>query len=374
LIIDQNLFANGCLKTIENAFKDSELSFCVCPVNEGDTGIATLKNLTGQYVENGCDSIITAGNKDLVKMSKILNIAVSGKPADIMNFKGSDMIPGPLNPLFSIIVNMDCMDTLIREVNFEKRNYCSDFLVPDIIFIDPEILQYPDMDTLAGTVLEALSISMEAYLSDSDPFIRSYAGKAVNIIMDDLIILMEMISKKRPYFYSVIRKKRIEERWFALYNAICMSGIVASNRLSSPVRTLGKLLSGICNQSDGVLMGILLPNVLEHFAIQNKTFNKQSLLPLTGTELYCRTPEYQRRDHVFYLIRNVINELSIITSTPVTLKNAGIVMENLESVIETLQANDVFVMSEDDCRNILNHAYWGSPLNSHSDMITHKGE
>jgi alcohol dehydrogenase class IV len=233
--------------------------------------------------------------------------------------------------------------------------------MPDIVTIDPRMLKDEEPEKVVCTALAALTYAAESYAAGQhNPFSATYAQLAVDFVMNNLLDVVKESLTPRGKLKALIHEFTDKNAQVALANAACMAGYVYSNTPEGLASKLGRALSAYCDTCEGLLMGILLPYVLEYHAVKNSTDMEKLLLPMAGLDLYCSTPGYQRSATAIGKIRQLQNELYSMTSgqLPRTLEDTRLSKDKLpEIAAKAMEDKDV-----NGCLTILEHAYTGRPV------------
>ena len=98
IVTDKENAKKGLIKKITDAFKDSGMTLGIFDGVPPVPDRKLVRGLMNRYRDTGCDSIIAAGEGVVVDTAKALNIVVSGRPEDLHEAAGEDMIQNPLGP------------------------------------------------------------------------------------------------------------------------------------------------------------------------------------------------------------------------------------------------------------------------------------
>lgn len=365
IITEKSLSERGVIRNITNAFKGSGLTLGIYDGVNGESGVETIKELTGIYNDKGFDSIIAAGGGKVADISKILNIVVSGAPADMKACRGKDKIEKALNPFIYVPTSAgDGMETS-REARLGELFFSSFYLMPNIVAIDPRMLVEAGANETVDTAMTALAHCVEAYTENgASPLGVSYAHTAIRFVMDNLLNEVEHALKPKGRLAKLVDGFSFHEERVALANAAVMGGYVYSNLRTGLVHRLGCEISRFSRVSQGDCMALILPCLLEYRAHVKGEDLEKVLVPVAGIERYCATPPGQRFESAMGRIRDLVNELYILTSArvPRTLEDAGVSRERLDEVAALVAAEEVFGYGQKELRLILEHAFEGKPV------------
>lgn len=356
---------NGLVKKLVGAFNGSGLNIGVYDGVTEMSGLDTVRELYSLYLDKGFDSIISLGNGRVVDVAKVLNIAVSGKFEDIKAAEGTDNIREPLRPFILVPVSSGtCMETSGKAAIGDKI-FFSQFLMPNIVTIDPRMLNDKDPGKIVCTAYAALTYAAESYVSDQhNPFSVTYAQLTVDFVMNNLIDVVKDALTPKKKLKALIHEYMNKNAQIALANAACMAGYVYSNTPEGLAAKIGRTVSAYCDTCECLIMGILLPYVLEYHAVKKGTRLSKLLRPMSGLDLFCITPEQQRFTMAIGKIRHLQNELYSMTSAqiPRTLEDTKLSKDKLSEIAAKVMEGSNGDCDVNDCLMILEHAYSGKPI------------
>lgn len=282
VITDRKTVKDGVVKTLIGAYGDSG---CVIGgVYDGVTeyaSVTTVLDAAGLYRDRGCDSIIAIGGENAASVAKGVNLLVSHRTDDLMQFES---LPDTMNlrPLIVIITS----DSGGRETStsgvIAGRVFDSDELMPDIAVIDPRMLKKRGSAETIVNSLGAMAEAIEACTEEvANPMNDSFAFAAIQLIHENLSKTMNG---------RCSRKERL-----GLANGIAISGIVSSNAPEGLCTALAGELARSTGNSRALLAAVILPYVLEYKLKHAKGgVRGELLLPLAGIDGYCASAENDR--------------------------------------------------------------------------------
>ncbi len=362
IITTKDINAGGLIKNIVNAFKTSGLVLGVYDAIDDSPGIETIKTLTDIYMNKGFDSIIAVGAGEVADVAKILNIAVSSSPEDLKKSIGVDNIAEPLRPFVYVPTSLGTGGEASGNATLGDMSFSSKYLMPDIVTIDPRMLKEEKHENVVNLALASLTKSAEVYADQaSDPFVCSYAHLSIECIMTHLEDVVRNSVAEKGWFGKIKNEFTDKKGRIALANASIMADSVYSNAMEGLAQKLGREISEICDVKPGIVMGVMLPYVLEYNAYRKGHNAEKLMLPVAGLDVYCSTPAGQRFDSAIGKIRHLQNELYSISSAvlPRTLEDVNLPKDILSKIAETVAGDDY---DKDACLMILEHAYAGKPV------------
>ncbi|SLM27884.1 putative alcohol dehydrogenase [Desulfamplus magnetovallimortis] len=334
-----------------------------------DSDLNTVNNLAGIYREKGCDSIIALGGGSVLDTAKGVNILVSEKSDNILDFKGSGALKHKLKPLIAVPTTagtgseVTMAAVIADKANDRKLLFGSLFLLPDAAVIDSRMTMTLPPHITALTAMDALTHAVEAsYCLGRNPLSDSYAHEAIEMINRDLL--------------KVLKTPDDKDGRLALATAATMAGIAFSNSPVGMVHTLGHSVGSVCHAPHGTCMAILLPYGMEYNMHKREERIGEILLPLAGPDIFAATPFNLRAEKAVAHIRKLNQELSVATggihgTSLGELKdrdgNKMVLKEKLPDIAKTAMGDGTLFynpedMDYEDFLMVLEAAYEGVPL------------
>ena len=352
IITDKALAEKGLIKKITGAFKDSGMTLGIFDGVPTVPDLKLVRKLMNNYRDTGCDSIIAAGGGAVVDTAKALNIVVSGRPEDIKESAGEDLIKNPLGPLvFVPTASGTGFETSMFAI-LGGLSFASHFLMPDLVVIDPRMVTAEKTDAVVSTAMIALAHCAEAYTCPAkNPVTDTYAYASMQFVMENLANVVKTGDKKGR---------------LALVNAATMAGITFSNSPRGMGHELGWAAGDISGLPHGICMGILLPYVLEYNINSEGYHMSDMLLPVAGLEIYAGTAENLKAIKAINFIYDMQHDIHDIAkgAIPLTLKDAGISKAALDGIARAAVGEGRLGFNLDDCMVILEHAWEGKQITS----------
>jgi len=350
ILTDRVVAKKGLIRKIRGAFKDSGITLSIFDGIPPVPDLKLLRSLMNNYRDTGCDSIIAVGGGVVVDTAKALNIVVSGKPEDLKEVVGEDLIKNPLGPFVFVPTVSGTGFETSRFATLGGLSFASNFLMPDLVVIDPRMVIAENANVLVSTAMIALAHCAEAYTCPAkNPMTDTYAYPAIQFIGENLVSVIK----------SGDRKGRL-----TLANAAIMAGIAFSNTSRGIIHDLGWAVGDISGHSHGICMGILLPYALEYNIDSEGYHMSDMLLPMAGPEVYAGTAKNLRARKAINFIYDMQHDICDITKgrIPLTLKDAGISKDALQGIAGAAVGDGRAGFNMDDCMVILEHAWEGKPI------------
>lgn len=208
------------------------------------------------YQEAGCDAIVAVGGGSPIDCAKGIGI-VSSNDRNILKFEGVDRITIPPPPMICIpttagtgadVSQFAIINDTTRKV---KIAIISKKIVPDIALIDPLPLTTLSPELTAHTGMDALTHSVEAYVSNaSSPVTDIHAFESLQLMNGFLL-------------KAVHDPKNIEYRYKTLLGSLC-AGLAFSNASLGAVHAMAHSLGGFSDLPHGECNALLLEHVMAY--------------------------------------------------------------------------------------------------------------
>jgi alcohol dehydrogenase len=333
LMADQGVKAAGLVDIVLNALGESEVTVGalfdqVPPESATDTvnGIADL------YRAKHCDGLIAVGGGSVMDTAKGVNILVSKGGDDILAYKGADVLSGPLNPLVVIPTTAGTGSeatnaaVIVDSETHVKLGFVSEYLLPDVAFLDSRMTLTLPPKLTAATAMDALTHAMEAYICiQKNPLSDAFAWKAIQLMGQNLTKALADPGDKATRLL--------------LANASLMAGTAFSNSMVGCVHSLGHAAGAVARIPHGVAMSIFLPHGLRFNLPVRREMIGEMLLPLVGAALYTQTPVSERPEATLKVVEDLKQTLYEKTGLPRNLKEVGVRRDQFEAIAQ-LAIND----------------------------------
>ena len=207
------------------------------------------------YGESGCDAIVAIGGGSPIDCAKGIAIGVSNKK-NILEFEGVDNVAIPPPPMICIpttagtgadVSQFAIITDTGRRV---KIAIISKVIVPDIALVDPVPLTSLTPDLTANTGLDAITHSVEAYVSNaSSPVTDILALESIRLMKDHLLAAYQ-------------NPASVEERYQTMLGSL-LAGLAFSNASLGAVHAMAHSLGGYLDLPHGKCNALLLEHVAE---------------------------------------------------------------------------------------------------------------
>ncbi len=348
VITDKKTVKDGIVKTLVKSFYNSDITIgAIYDEVPGYASTALLKNLSRLFRDRGCDSIIALGGDAAASAAKGLNILVSNKSDDILNFQNMET-SAALKPFIFIPTSQARGTETSNEAVIDARIYKSDDLFPDLVLIDSRMLKWNDRKDTASSAMLALAQSIEACtFSESNPINDAFAYASIEMVYENLAGSLRCFFNKQ------------EKTGFI--NGVAISGIVYSNAPEGLARAIGFEMEKMTGHHAGLCAGLVLPYALDYkFRFEKTGVRGELLLPLAGIENFCSVHESERAEKSVELLYLMIDNLE--GSIPGRIKDLNIPMYMIKKIADAAEARGGSKYSKGAALKILEHAYEGIPF------------
>lgn len=207
------------------------------------------------YLQSGCDAIVAIGGGSPIDCAKGIGIVVSNKQ-EILAFEGVDTIAIPPPPLICIptTAGTGADVSQFAIINDTKRKVkiaiISKKIVPDIALVDPVPLTSLTAELTAHTGMDAITHSMEAYVSNASSAVTdTLALESISQMSENLVN-----AQKNP--------DNIAYRNQTLLGSL-LAGLAFSNASLGAVHAMAHSLGGFSDLAHGACNSILLGPVID---------------------------------------------------------------------------------------------------------------
>lgn len=356
IVTDPGVSKAGLAKYVIDAFAGSGMVIAgIYDQVPSDSSLKTVHDLAEAYRKNGCDCLVAVGGGSVIDSAKGANILVSEGVDDLRPFVGSDLLRGHLKPLVVIPTTSGTGSEVTTAAMVSdpekdmKLAITSRYLVPSLAVLDPRMTLALPPPITAATAMDAMTHSMEShYCLQRNPLSDGYGWTAIRLIS--------------RYLIHVLENSRDEEGRLALANAACMAGVAFSNSMVGMVHAFGHAAGAVCHIPHGVTMNIFLPHGLEYNLSKASDLIGELLLPLTGSEVYAKTPGEQRASKTVETIVRLRERLHELTGMPYTLKGAGVSPVRFEEIVGKTLSDGAMMynpteVDREDALRVLQKAY-----------------
>ncbi|MBF0210146.1 MAG: iron-containing alcohol dehydrogenase [Desulfamplus sp.] len=339
VITDKGVVGAGLVKIFIDSFGSSNMTIgAIFDDVPPDSSSQVVEKITSIFRQNRCDSLVALGGGSVIDTAKGVNILVTENADDLLKFSGAEMLKKKMQPLVVIPTTSGTGSevTVVAVISDVKRNlkmaFTSTYLLPDIALLDPRMTLTLPPKITAATAMDAMSHAVESFINlQKNPMSDAYAVAAIEMIRKNVLKAVSDGSSK--------------EVRLAMANASTMAGIAFSNSMVGVVHALGHAAGGICHIPHGIAMNIFLPFGLEYNMPKCHNNIAQLLLPISGADIYARTPENRRAEQMIHYLRQLQKALNDLCDLPINLKQAGVTEDKLPQIAQAAIDDPSLVMN-----------------------------
>lgn len=253
IVTDEILQKIGVTEKLTELLKG--LSYGIYTGVKPEPEIALVQECKEAFVSGGHDGLIALGGGSAIDIAKAVS-GFAGFDGQIEQLIGTDLVPEKGVPLIAIpttagtgseVTNIAILSDTEAQL---KKGIVSDYLLPDVAIVSPEMTLTMPKSVTAASGIDALVHAIEAYISiNASPITDALAIGA-----------MKMIAKDLPKAYA--NPNHIEARE-SMATASLMAGMAFGNAGVAAVHALAYPLGGRYHIPHGVSNALLLPYVME---------------------------------------------------------------------------------------------------------------
>ncbi|TWI59670.1 iron-containing alcohol dehydrogenase [Halalkalibacter nanhaiisediminis] len=253
IVTDKILLDIGVVKNIQEKLED--ISSSIYSGVKPEPEIALVEECASIFQEGQHDGIIAVGGGSAIDIGKSVS-AYANFDGKIEELFGTDLVPQKGVPIIAIpttagtgseVTNIAILSDKEAQL---KKGIVSDYILPDVAIVAPEMTLTMPQSVTAASGIDALVHAIEAYISvNASPITDSLAIGA-----------MKLIAKNLPKAYANPNHIKAREN---MATASLMAGMAFGNAGVGAVHALAYPLGGRYNIAHGVSNALLLPYVME---------------------------------------------------------------------------------------------------------------
>ena len=298
IITDKGVSQSGALSHVTNVLN------CECPIVIDDIPpepeISIIEQRLARLKQHKVDGIIAVGGGSAIDSAKVL-AATFDYTGNIADLFGENLVAGRALPLIAIpttagtgseVTNIAILADPVAHV---KKGIVSDYLLPDVAIVTPEMTLSCPKHITAASGVDAFVHALEAYLSvNASPITDALASKAMTLIFHSL-----------PLAYANGHDVKARED---MATGSLMAGLAFGNAGVGAVHALAYPLGGRFHLSHGMSNAVMLPHVMRwnigacqqrfidvagflHLPVANKSQLEIANQVVDAIEALCRTVE-----------------------------------------------------------------------------------
>jgi alcohol dehydrogenase class IV len=255
IVTDPGLVRAGICDRLTTLLKKAGISYVVYDKIEPDPRIEIVDDCLSAARDAKVDMMVGLGGGSSLDVAKVVAMMlVNG--GQVASYVGIGKVPKPGVPTLMIPTTAGTgsevtpIAVLSDKTEQLKKGIVSDYLIPGIALIDPELQVTLPPHVTAFTGIDALAHSLEAYTNRfSQPFIDNFALQGIRLVGQYL---------RRAVCCGDDMEARSGMAMAALYGGLCLGSVntAAAHALAYP-------LGGTYDVPHGVAVSLLLPHVME---------------------------------------------------------------------------------------------------------------
>ena len=336
LLTDKGVVDAGVYSIVKMAFDeyrfDLPLVFKDIPP---ETSVKSVKEAYRLFKEGNCDGIIALGGGSVIDTAKALSMMVSEGTDDLIGLSGADNITKKGVTFAAIPTTagtgseVSGVAVIFDEVNGCKIAFASEFLIPDIAVLEPELTISLPKRLTAASGIDALSHAIEAYIGiQSNEMSKALSFRAVKLIFDNLL--------------KAIEEGRDKGARYSMLVASTMAGMAFSNSMVGIVHSLAHAAGAVLHIPHGVAVSLFLNAGLK----ESFDRSKGSLSELLDT-VRCDFlgSEGERAGEFLNIVGDFLREVRRLSGLPSGLLEAGYKPELKAKIVELALADGSSIFS-----------------------------
>jgi alcohol dehydrogenase class IV len=299
IVTDKGVRNSGTLTIITDQLPDN--TYGIYDNIPPEPEVSVVKACADIFKQGTYDGLVAVGGGSAIDIAKCVAVMVE-HVGDLESLFGENMVSQRNVPLIAIpttagtgseVTNIAILSDPVAQI---KRGIVSDFLLPDVAIVSPEMTLSCPSNVTAASGVDALVHAIEAYLSNfSSPITDALAIKAMTLIIHAL-----------PKAYAEPDNLQARED---MATGSLMAGLAFGNAGVGAVHALAYPLGGRYHISHGVSNALLLPYVMEY----NKPVCLERFYDIAqafGEPVHTLT-QLESADRVMHRLRELCHEVAI---------------------------------------------------------------
>lgn len=255
ILTDSGVAQKGLVDLVKASFLEAGLMCEVIADVSREVPHHMVADIADRCRRGGAELLVAVGGGSVIDTAKAVGILLANG-GTIQDYEGVDRVSRPITSLYVVPTTSGCGSEasqfcIVLDTKRKKKiEIFSRKLLPERIFIDPMMTRSMPPDLTAGSGMEALSNSIEAYFSTwASPLTDTLALSAIRLISENLRA-------------AVANGQNLEARQHMSLAAF-QAGLAFTNAQSGAVHALGHSLSGMFDIPQRIGDAILLPHVMK---------------------------------------------------------------------------------------------------------------
>ena len=204
-----------------------------------------------------CEAIVAFGGGAVIDVAKMVSVWLKNPEYSLYQMRGINRIPKSGIPLY--VVSTTCSGaessacSILHDADKQLSLYYSQYLVPDVTVLDPDLVLRLPMENMASAAILALSHAVEAFIS---PMAKEFPADKANI---QIAIPIYFSYLEKSYKHGAGNDLYLQMRMAPYYTG------VGTRRIGfGPAHSLIMYVAAKYGEVPGRVASILLPAVLEY--------------------------------------------------------------------------------------------------------------
>ena len=337
LLTDQGIMSAGIYDSVKKVFEEHKFDLKVIYGDiPPETSVDSAKEAYRIFMDENCDAIVSLGGGSVIDTGKALRMMVSEGTDDLIALSGADNITKKGVTFVAIPTTAGTGSEVTGvAVIFDKSTnskiaFASDFLIPDIAVLDPELTVSMPKKLTAASGIDALSHAVEAYIGiQSNEISKALSFRATKLIFDNLI--------------KAIENGKDKDARFNMMMASTMAGMAFSNSMVGIVHSLAHAAGAVLHIPHGVAISLfLLAGLKENFDRSKNDFSEL----LNAVRCDFSGSEDKRAGEFLNAVSDLLREVRRLSELPSGLLEVGYKPELEGRIIELALSDGSSIFSK----------------------------
>jgi len=254
IVTGPNIISAGWVKDVTESLNTEGIPYTIfSDIKPNPRDFEVMKGAE-QFRHSACDAIVAVGGGSPIDCAKGIGMVVSNNK-DILEFEGVDNVPIPAPPIICIpttagtgadVSQFAIINDTQRRV---KIAIISKKIVPDIALIDPVPLTSLSADLTAHTGMDAITHSIEAYVSNASSTVTDIHA------LESIRLMKAYLQKARE------NPENVDCRFKTMLGSL-LGGLAFSNASLGAVHAMAHSLGGFSDLPHGQCNALLLEHVV----------------------------------------------------------------------------------------------------------------
>ena len=203
-----------------------------------------------------CEVIVAFGGGKVIDVGKMVAVWLNNTDKSLYQMRGIGQIPRKGLPLYVVSTTCSGAESSACSLAHNERQistYYSEYLVPDAVVLDPDLVLRLPMENMAAAAMLALSHATEAFIS---PLSKEFPADRANLLI------------AIPIFFSFLEKSYKHgagnDGYLQMMMAPYYTGVATRRIGFGPAHSLSIYVSEKYSETPGKVSAVILPLVLEN--------------------------------------------------------------------------------------------------------------